>query len=102
MAAALVARSMPAYGHIGCLWNPQEPVMQAPSPAIAARLQSVRQQARDDAGCDILRVRAWHPAGGESAREVDDWVFVAKQVLTLAEQSVRSSEKPSRWRPPGS
>jgi hypothetical protein len=102
--AAPAARSvlaMTSHGHIGCLWKGQEPVMQAPRPAIAARLQSLRLQARDDAGRDSQRVRAWSPSGGESAREVDDWVFVAKQVLTRDELAA-PSEKSSRWPPAGS
>jgi hypothetical protein len=76
--------------------------MHAPSPSTAACLQSLRQQACDDAGRDIQRVHAWHPAGGESARELEDWVYVAKQVLTVAELSVVPSQKSSRWPPRGS
>lgn len=75
--------------------------MHAPSPVTVVRLQSLRQQARGDAGRDLQRVRAWHPTGAESAREVDDWVFVAKQVLTQGELSL-SAQKSSRWPPPGS
>lgn len=75
--------------------------MHAPSPDTVARLQNLRQQARGDARQDLQRVHAWHPTGGESGREIDDWVFVAKQVLTRDELST-SSEKSSRWPPPGS
>jgi hypothetical protein len=66
--------------------------MQAPSPVIAAQLQCMRQQAREDSGRDIDFVRAWRPTG-ESERELYDWMFVAAQVLTVAELS---------WPPAGS
>jgi hypothetical protein len=76
--------------------------MQAPSPALAARLQSLRQQARIDKGSDIGVVRAWRPAG-EAGPALDDWLFVAKQVLTAAELSATGlSVVSGRWRPAGS
>ncbi len=69
--------------------------MQAPpSPAHVALLQGLQQQAHEDADRDIATVHAWQP-GAESARERADWLFVAAQVLAVAELT-------SRWPPPGS
>jgi hypothetical protein len=60
------------------------------------RLQSLRQQAREEASRDIDVVRAWRPAG-QTESELRDWMFVAAQVLTVAELSMAG-----QWPPAGS
>jgi hypothetical protein len=62
--------------------------MQAPTLDLAAQLQVLRHLAHDNADRDIAFVRAWRP-GAESSRELADWLFVAAQVLTVAELSSR-------------
>jgi hypothetical protein len=58
--------------------------MRDSKPAVAARLQVLRQAARAEAEREIARVADWHPAVGE--RVDDDLMFVMHQVLTLAEE----------------
>jgi len=58
--------------------------MQATSFDLATQLQVLRRHAHDNADRDIAFVRDWRP-GAESSRELADWLFVAAQVLTVAE-----------------
>ena len=75
--------------------------MHAPRPAHAARLQSLQQQARIDAGRDVDFVHAWQPSDA-AGQPSSDWLFVAKQVLTVAELSTAVKSACKAWRPPGS
>jgi len=67
--------------------------MRDSKPAVAARLQLLRQAAREDAERDMAFVLDWHP-GPPGTRQYDDQLFVAAQVLTVAEDP--------RWRQAGS
>jgi hypothetical protein len=58
--------------------------MRDSKPAVAARLQLLRQAAREDAERDIAFVLDWHP-GPECRRVDEDLMFVIGQVLTVAE-----------------
>jgi hypothetical protein len=66
--------------------------MRDSKPAVAARLQLLRQAARGDAERDMAFVLDWHP-GPPGTRQYDDQLFVARQVLTVAEDP--------RWRQAG-
>jgi hypothetical protein len=59
--------------------------MRDSKPAVAARLQLLRQAAREDAERDIACVRDWQPGPG-GRRVDDDLMFVLLQVLTVAEE----------------
>ena len=67
--------------------------MRDSKPAVAARLQLLRQAAREDSERDVRFVLDWHP-GPAGTRGYDDQLFVAAQVLTVAEDPA--------WRQAGS
>jgi len=58
--------------------------MRDSKPAVTARLQLLRQVAREDAERDMAFVLDWHP-GPEGQRVDDDLMFVIGQVLAAAE-----------------
>jgi hypothetical protein len=65
-------------------------------PVVTQHLHLLRQQAREDAQRDIVFVKGWHPKGLH-ARQQEDLLFVAAQVLTVGERP-----RPPAWRPAGS
>jgi hypothetical protein len=77
--------------------------MPTTTPTLTTHLHELQQAALEARREDVAFVRAWQPCGGD-ARQHDDLMFVAAQVLTVGEVDASRARAtgPLAWRPAGS